>query len=140
MRRWSGPILLAAFSALIAVSACGGGDGTGPPTTQTGTVQGFVRDQNGAAVASATVTLSATGQTPRTAQTNATGRYTFAGVAPGAWTVTVTVPTGYTAGAGGTTASVTVAAGQTVNATAIVLNNASPPSTFVDVVMRSSAF
>ncbi len=56
----------------------------------TGTVAGAITDPSGAVVPGATVTLTdiAT-NTPRTAETNTTGHYTFVGVEPGIYTVSV---------------------------------------------------
>jgi hypothetical protein len=59
-------------------------------STSTGTVAGTITDPSGAVVAGATVTLTDTAtNAARTAATNATGRYFFADVAPGTYTVTV---------------------------------------------------
>ena len=79
MRLWQ----QAAIAGLLVTVACGGGDGgpTNPNNnTQTGTVQGTVQDQTGAAVSGASVALRATGQTTRNTTTNAAGSYTFSSV------------------------------------------------------------
>lgn len=68
----------------------GGSGGGGGSTPSTGNLVGFVREDDiysGAALAGATVTLS-TGQT---ATTDASGYYTFTGVAAGTYTVTATL-------------------------------------------------
>ena len=97
----------AVLSAMLIVNACGGGGNgpSGPPTgSTTGSLRGNVNDQTGAPVPSATVTLTATGQTPRTSVTAANGSYTFSSLPVGTYTVTVTPPNGYQLGGGtGTT-------------------------------------
>jgi hypothetical protein len=56
-----------------------------------GSVVGSVTDQTGAVVAGVTVTLiDVATNTPRTATTNATGRYTFVDVNPGMYSISVT--------------------------------------------------
>src|SRR5271170_2423457 len=60
-------------------------------TGSTGTVAGVVTDQSNAVVAAATVTLTDTStNVSRSATTNATGRYFFADVTPGTYSLTVT--------------------------------------------------
>ena len=58
------------------------------------------------------MTLSATGQSALSASTGADGSFSFAQVPVGAWTATVTPPTGFSAGPQAT-AAVAVVAGQT---------------------------
>ncbi len=136
---------IAGLTAILLSTACGGGGGGGgvvnPPTT--GTVSGTVVDQTATAVPSASVALSATGQTTRQATTNTAGAYSFANVPVGTWTVTVTPPSGYTLGAGTGTTSVTVVGGQQANATAITLNKTGggtlPPLT-ATVTMQNTQF
>jgi hypothetical protein len=56
----------------------------------TGTISGTVTDPSGAAVVDATATVTdAATNTPRTTATNETGRYVFANVQPGTYTVTI---------------------------------------------------
>jgi plastocyanin len=119
----------AALAAALLLTACGGGGGDGgpivnPPTT--GSIRGTVVDQTAAAVPSAAVALAATGQTTRNTTTGADGVYTFSSIPVGAWTVTVTPPTGYTLGTSTGTATVNVAGGQQANAAAITLNKTPP--------------
>jgi hypothetical protein len=60
-------------------------------TASTGTVAGTVVDPQGAAVVEATVTLTDVAtNSPRTTQTNDTGRYIFANVPPGTYNVSFT--------------------------------------------------
>ncbi|MFZ0758411.1 MAG: carboxypeptidase-like regulatory domain-containing protein, partial [Candidatus Sulfotelmatobacter sp.] len=59
-------------------------------STSSGTVAGTITDPSGAVVAGATVSLTDTAtNVSRTATTNATGRYYYADVTPGTYTVTV---------------------------------------------------
>lgn len=76
------------------------------PTT-TGTVQGTIKDNSGAPVADAKVTLS--GVATKTTTTDATGAFSFANVAAGLYTLTATKAGHETA----TEADLTVLAGQT---------------------------
>ncbi len=136
----------AAIAALFLVAACGGSDGPTNPggnNNQTGTVQGSVQDQTGAAVPSASVALRATGQATRNTNTNANGGYTFSNVSAGAWTVAVTPPTGYSLGAGAGTSAVTVVAGQQVGVPAIVVNKQAtggPAPASADISMVNTSF
>lgn len=135
----------AVLSAMLIVNACGGGGNgpSGPPTgSTTGSLRGNVNDQTGAPVPSATVTLTATGQTPRTSVTAANGSYTFSSLPVGTYTVTVTPPNGYQLGGGSGTTTVSVVAGQQANATAIVLskNPTGPPPLAVSVSMVDNQF
>ena len=63
------------------------------PQTSAGTVRGTVRDQSGAVVPGADVTLTnvATGVAART-RTNATGFYTFPALTPGSYRIAVESP------------------------------------------------
>ena len=87
MRRSGGIVRLALALTLIATSALAQG---GP---QTASVAGVVIDPDGGVVPGATVhvTNTATGES-LTGATNATGVYSFPGLAPGAYTVTVSLP------------------------------------------------
>ncbi|HTX36675.1 MAG TPA: TonB-dependent receptor [Bryobacteraceae bacterium] len=58
----------------------------------TGTVKGTLTDDSGAVIPAATVTLTSSNGTSRTAQSQAEGSYTFNGVAPGQYTVQVNFP------------------------------------------------
>ncbi len=60
-------------------------------STVTGTVKGVLTDDSGAIIPAAPVVLSGNG-VQRTAQTQADGSYTFAGLAPGQYTVKATYP------------------------------------------------
>jgi len=77
---------------------------------QTGAVKGTLTDDSGGVVPAATVTLTGNGAT-QTAQTQADGSYTFAGVRPGSYTVNVNFP-----GFAPVAKPVTVTAGGTVQA------------------------
>src|SRR5687768_14648948 len=130
----------AVFAAVIAVNACGGGGGGGGPSgpgPTTGSVRGSVNDQTGAPVPAATVSLA--GPTPRSGQTGSDGAYSFTSLTPGAYTVTIGAPAGFT---GSGTASVTVVAGQQANATTVTLNKnpQGPAPTSVTVSMVDNAF
>ena len=59
--------------------------------TTVGTVKGTLTDDSGAVIPAASVTLAGNGNT-KTAQTQADGSYTFAGVQPGQYTVSVAFP------------------------------------------------
>ncbi|HUK17755.1 MAG TPA: TonB-dependent receptor [Bryobacteraceae bacterium] len=74
----------------------------------TGTLRGVLTDDSGAVIPAAKVGLAGSGAT-KTAQTQADGSYSFPGLAPGQYTVTVTFP-----GFANYTKSVAVAAGGTV--------------------------
>ena len=69
--------------ALMVVSA--------PAQQSTGTVKGILTDDSGAVIPAAAVGLSGKG-VQKTAQTQGDGSYTFTGLAPGQYTVTVTFP------------------------------------------------
>ncbi len=57
----------------------------------TGGIRGALADSSGAVIPAAAVTLTGNGST-RTAQTQADGAYAFSGIAPGAYTVSVSIP------------------------------------------------
>jgi hypothetical protein len=76
------------------------------PTT--GTVKGILTDDSGAVIPAASVTLAGNGVT-KTAQTQGDGTYTFAGLAPGQYTVSTVFP-GFTP----FSKVVTVAAGSSI--------------------------
>jgi hypothetical protein len=73
---------------LLVVCAC-----TGPILAQqSATVQGTVTDESGGVIPAAAVTLTDSGGKPRTGNTNENGVYTFRGIAPGKYTVTIAQP------------------------------------------------
>ena len=82
----------------------------------TGSISGSVADQNGGPVSAALITLARQGQSVQQALTADNGQFSFANVAPGAYSLTVTAP-------GFKTQSVSVAVqpGQTYTAPPIVL-------------------
>ena len=114
---------LAAIAAAVLLAACGGDGSTVGPENDTGSIRGSVTDNNGAAVANAAVALTGNGQPTRAANSGLDGVYTFANVAPGTYTLTITPPSGFTIGLAGTV-SVTVASGAQANASAWVLTRA----------------
>jgi hypothetical protein len=77
------PVVLAILLALLATN-------TAPAQTITGSISGAVTDSSGGMIPGATVTLSSekTGQT-RSANTNGEGRFNFAALQPGAYSVKV---------------------------------------------------
>jgi D-alanyl-D-alanine carboxypeptidase len=106
------------ITAVAMLAACGG---SGPTATSDGSIQGTVIDNTGATVANASVGLTGNAQAARTTNSGADGVYAFANLAPGAYTLTVTPPAGFTIGAVATT-SVTVASGAQASASAFVLH------------------
>ncbi len=72
-----------------------------------GGIKGVLADSSGAVIPAAVITLNGNGPS-RTAQTQADGSYAFTGIAPGQYTVAITIP-GFTP----FTQTVTVAAGNT---------------------------
>ncbi len=113
---------LLALAAAFILAACGGEDGpTDVRPDNTGSIRGTVTVNTGSTVANAAVALTGNVQSTRTAVSGADGVYTFADVPPGTYTLTITPPPGFTLGAS-STASVTVAGGTQVNASAFVLN------------------
>jgi N-acetylneuraminic acid mutarotase len=106
-------------AAVVILTACGGGrDPIG--TTSNGSIRGTVTDNAGAAVANAAVALTGNGQAARGTNSGSDGVYTFAEVPPGAYTLSVTPPSGFFVGTG-VTVAVTVASGAQANASPIVL-------------------
>jgi hypothetical protein len=59
---------------------------------RTGSLRGQVSDELGALVVGATVTLTTTDGTQKTAVTNAEGTYTFTTLAPGQYTIRIAAP------------------------------------------------
>jgi outer membrane receptor for ferrienterochelin and colicins len=102
------PRSLALVAALLLAAAA-------PAAAQTGTINGTLRDQGGAPVAGAQVQAALAGQNVATATSDAAGRYRLDGLAPGAYTLTVT-------GSGFESRQVEVrlAAGQTANVTTTI--------------------
>jgi hypothetical protein len=76
--------LLAFFSAVLALAQSTG-------SVKGGTVKGTLTDSSGAVIPAAAVTLAGPGPN-RSAQTQADGSYTFNGLAPGSYTVSVSIP------------------------------------------------
>jgi outer membrane cobalamin receptor len=88
-----------ALAAVLALPASALAAGAAPhPTEQEGatnadtTLSGLVVDQSGGAIAGATVVLTSSFAAPRETTTDTGGRYRFAEVAAGAYTITVTAP------------------------------------------------
>ena len=59
---------------------------------QSGTIQGTVTDETGAIIPATNVRIVGSDGTGKTAQTNESGRYSFAGLKPGKYTVSVAMP------------------------------------------------
>ena len=75
---------------LLLVVCVGGALPLWSQSASSGTVSGVVADQSNAVVAGATITLTDTATNiSRTANSNATGRYFFADVTPGTYSLTV---------------------------------------------------
>lgn len=90
--RSSFKLLLAMLFSLVVLAGCGGGGGSSsPPTATTYSIAGTVTS-SGVALSGATVALS--GASTATTTTDASGNYSFAGLANGSYTVT-TSKTGY---------------------------------------------
>lgn len=103
-------VLALALVSITWLPACSSDDGPTPPAG-TGTVSGTVM-ASATGVADATVQLA--GGVTRSTDTDANGAYQFTGVPEGDYTVTVTLPAGFTLATGQTaTKSATVAGGQT---------------------------
>lgn len=76
-------LLVPLFAVSLSVPALG---------QQTGTVQGVVTDETGAIIPATNVRIAGSGGTGKTAQTNQSGKYTFPGLKPGKYTVSITMP------------------------------------------------
>ena len=107
----------AAFCALFVLAACGDSP---TDTASDGSIRGTVTDNTGANVANAAVELSGNEQDARSTNSGPNGVYTFADVAPGTYTLTITPPAGFTIGAA-STVPVTVAGDAEANPSAFVL-------------------
>ena len=93
-----------------------------------GSVSGTVTDQGGSAIGNATITVAGPGG-PMTATTDSAGGYAIGDVPPGAYSVAVTVPEGFS-GAAPTTRSVTITeAGELVEDQDFVLTRVAPTPT-----------
>jgi plastocyanin len=102
-------------AASVPVTVTGGQTSTVNFALAAGTVSGEV-SASGDGVQGATLTLSQ-GATSRTATSSAAGAYSFSAVPAGAWTVEITVPTGFELATGqAESVPVTVTAGQTATA------------------------
>jgi plastocyanin len=130
-------ILAATTSAalLLLASCSGGGSGGGPPGT--GPTHGVVSGRisaGGVAVTGVVVTMGT-----RTATNGAGGSFTFADVAPGQYTVSITVPANFAmAGAQTSSRQVTVSAGQTSTADFGLTHQ--NPAAIVDVGLSGATF
>jgi len=110
-------------AAVVILAACG----CDPDPTQVGpnsygSIRGTVTDNTGATVANAPVVLTINAQAARTTNSGADGVYTFANVPPGTYALAVRTPPGFAFGTAAGTASVTVASGAQVDASAMVLD------------------
>ena len=137
-------ILFASAFALLA--ACSGDDGgvTVPGNTSSGTVRGTVNDNTGAAVLGATLTLTGSGISARTANTNTLGVYVFNSVPVGAYVLSIAAPTGYTVSGLGTS-TVSVTANQQSNVDPFILDRSTTGGggnapNFVDISMVNLQF
>lgn len=99
---------------VFGLGACGGGgDGTGPDATA-GSVSGSVTDTGTVKSPLAGIaTRIQGGSVDRTASTNTQGQYRFDNLAPGGYTVSITVPDTFAADSRPTSAAVEVTAGAT---------------------------
>ena len=84
VRRWHVPLLVL-FAAAWSAGAPAGQGGRSSPATAGATVTGRIVDTMRTPVAGATVTLEQTGITTASTRSDADGRFTFAGVKPGAY-------------------------------------------------------
>lgn len=137
-------ILFAAAFALLA--ACSGDDGgvTVPGNSSSGTVRGTVNDNTGAAVLGATLTLTGSGISARTATSNTLGVYVFNTVPVGAYVLSIAAPTGYSVSGLGTS-TVSVTANQQSNVDPFILDRTTTggggnPPNFVDISMVNGQF
>lgn len=112
-----------ALSLLLALGACGGGEGaTDPPgngggnggTDPVGIVSGTVVESGGGGVANVTLRLTRSGASPLSTTTNASGAFTFESVPVATWTLSITVPDAYELASGTASRSVNVTDGGTV--------------------------
>jgi plastocyanin len=132
-------------SAIILLAACGDGDGgfTVPGNTTSGSIRGVVNDNTGAAVLGATLTLTGSGISARTATSNTLGVYVFNTVPVGAYVLSIAAPTGFTVNGLGT-AGVAVSANQQSNVDTFVLDRSTGgggnPPNLVDISMVNTSF
>jgi hypothetical protein len=84
----TGPAARAAL--LLVMLLTSGSLGARAQQTDAGSVRGRVTDVNGALVVGASVTLAPQTGTPKSAQTNGQGEFSFLGVVPGTYTLRVT--------------------------------------------------
>lgn len=118
-----------AVAGVVFTLACGSSDSGGTPTQvkpQVGTISGQVTDAAGAGVAGATLTLSAPAKASLTTTSAADGRYAFAQVAVGDWTLSVSAPSGYTI-SGASSQVLSVANGGSASANFVLDRVVQPP-------------
>src|SRR5215468_7071715 len=88
--RWPLKTALTPVLALLLCLLAGGASASLAQTTGSATLRGIIKDQNGAIVASATVTLkSVRTQSERKAKTSSDGNYAFTAVEPGSYDLKV---------------------------------------------------
>lgn len=136
---------LAVGLALVASAACGGGGGGGggptapppppPPPPTTGTISGTV-SAAGAGVSGAQVALGSGG----TQTTSSSGQYSFANVAAGSHSLTLTLPTGFALAAGeAASKTTTVTAGQTATVNWSLSSTGQVPQS-VEIALEAARF
>lgn len=123
--------------------ACGGGGSGGGPTDEgpagVGALSGVV-EVDGRGAASGTVRASRTGQTSKTATPTASGLWTIADLAVGAWTVQLTPGSGHALADGESgTRGVTVLANQSVAVSAFQVRTAGPQSGVVEIHLTAGS-
>lgn len=134
-RTWTAPL-----AAVLALAACGGGsspvDGGNPPP-QTGAVSGSVTAA-GQPVPGAALQLTRADAQTRTANSGTNGSYQFTQVATGAWTLSISPPTGFGV-IGAPSNAISVTANQTTTAN-FQLEAAPPDPGVVEVRMEDNQF
>lgn len=127
------------FLAALLLAGCGG-DSTAPPDDGTPQQQGSISGSvvsGGSGVSGVTVTLSGTAS--RSTTTSANGSFAFSGLAPGAYTVTITLPGGFVLATGEQAAKpVTVSANATATATFALA--AAPAGSVTTIQLTGSSF
>lgn len=129
------------LAVIFVLAGCGDGDsGYSPdPEPETGGIKGTVQATGGPAVSGATLTLS--GVASRTTTTGSTGGYSFVNLAPGQYTVSLTLPAGYklTSGQSANRAVQVAAASVTVDFDLEGAQDPGEPSA-VEIELRNMAF